>query len=137
VSGDFGVVGNDSRSGSNSDAHSELVHDILLALGALPDARIWRNSVGAARPLHNPARVLRFGLKGSADISGIVLPFGRRLEIEAKTGSGQPSKEQRSFLAMINRMGGVAGVARSVADAVRLLERAKVPPGAEEARCAR
>lgn len=104
-------------SGNHSDAHSQLVHDILLALGARPDGRVWRNSVGAARPTYDPKRVLFFGLKGSSDVLGIVGPRGRWLAVEAKTGNAKPDKDQLAFLAMINRFGGVGRVVHSVDEA--------------------
>ena len=50
---------------------------------------------------------------GSADISGIV-KGGIRLEIECKTGLARQTKEQELFQHMIERLGGIYILARSV-----------------------
>lgn len=74
----------------------------------------WRSNCGRKGKI-------RFGLKGSADITGI-LRDGRRLEIEVKDAKGKLSPEQIEFLETINRLGGLAFVARSVDDVVKALK---------------
>ena len=74
----------------------------------------WRNNTGGRGKL-------RFGIKGQADITGI-LNGGRRLEIEVKGLGGKISKEQYFFLETINRFGGLAFVARSVDDLIENLK---------------
>lgn len=106
--------------------HTELVKAILLAIGSRSDARVWVHNVGVAR--HRNAngelgRVVKFGFKGQADLSGIVAG-GRRLEIEVKTGTGRLTSEQAAFGQMIRRFGGIHIVARSVEDAVSQLDAA-------------
>ena len=67
------------------------------------------------------ARMIRFGLAvGSADIIGIA-PCGRFLAIEIKTSKGRPTKEQLRFIDAVNNAGGIAGIARSVEDALKLI----------------
>jgi hypothetical protein len=67
------------------------------------------------------ARMIRFGLAvGSADIIGIA-PCGRFLAIEIKTSKGRPTKEQLRFIEAVNNAGGIAGIARSVEDALKLI----------------
>ena len=67
------------------------------------------------------ARMIRFGLAvGSADIIGIA-PCGRFLAIEIKTSTGRPTKEQLRFIEAVNNAGGIAGIARSVEDALKLI----------------
>lgn len=63
-------------------------------------------------------RVFRYGLKGSADIIGILGPRGRMLCIEVKTGNAVTSPRQKNFRNTILERGGVYIVARSVLDAV-------------------
>lgn len=75
-----------------------------------------------------------FGLvKGAADLIGLVKPHGRFLAIEVKSRTGRPSKEQTQFLSLVNRMGGVAGIARSVEEALELVTRAAEPAEPAEA----
>ncbi len=58
--------------------------------------------------------------KGSADIIGIA-PDGRFLAVEVKTPKGRPSAEQINFIDVVNRSGGIAGIARSPEDALDLI----------------
>jgi hypothetical protein len=41
--------------------------------------------------------------------------------IEVKTPTGRVSEQQQRFISMVNGLGGIAGVARSVQDAADLL----------------
>lgn len=75
--------------------------------------RLWRQNTGVARM--GPDRVVRFGVPGQADLTGI-LPGGRRLEIEVKSPTGQQTPEQRNYQRMVERFGGVYVLARSVED---------------------
>jgi len=93
-------------------SEKQLQHDILHAFGTRPDLRVWRANVGVARI---GRRVVRFGVPGQADITGI-LPNGRRLEIEVKAPTGRQSEDQANFQRMIERFGGLYVLARSVED---------------------
>lgn len=95
--------------------HQKLVHEILLVLGALPHIRLWKNVVG-----FDQFRSIKYGLKGSADILGIVAPEGKFLAIEVKTGHAKQSKDQQAFQAMVEKMGGIFILARSVIDVKNL-----------------
>ncbi len=80
--------------------------------------RLWRANVGVARiggPRSAGGRVVRFGLPGQADLTGI-LPSGVRLEIEVKRPGCPQTPEQKAFQKMIDRFGGVYVLARSVED---------------------
>jgi len=90
---------------------------ILRAFGTLPTLRLWRANVGAARI---GRRVVRFGIAGQADLTGI-LPDGRRLEIEVKSAIGRQTAAQKAFQEMIERFHGVYILARSVEDVRRQL----------------
>lgn len=50
---------------------------------------------------------ISYGMVGQCDISGIIKPPGKRLEIEVKTGTGRLSKEQILYRDMILGMGGL------------------------------
>lgn len=47
--------------------------------------------------------------------------IARYVGIETKTKIGRITPEQRSFIEMVRHMGGRAGVARSVEEAIRIL----------------
>lgn len=85
---------------------------ILLTFGTRHDMRIWRANVGVAQM---GRRIVRFGVPGQADLTGI-LPGGIRLEIEVKTNAGQQTAEQKNYQRIIERFGGVYVLARSVDD---------------------
>lgn len=109
-----------------------LQNNIRLALSAqCRNATIFRNHCGA---LVDPrtGRLVQFGLApGSPDLVGWktveITPemVGRRIAIfcgiEIKTPSGHVRPDQVAFLNRLRVAGGVAGVARSVDDAVSLL----------------
>lgn len=80
---------------------------------------IWRNNCGS---LKNAAGIpIKFGLcVGSSDLIGIS-PDGRFLAVEVKTEKGKPTPDQIRFIEAVKRKGGIAGIARSPADAVALL----------------
>lgn len=83
----------------------KITNDILLAVPQrFPDSRVWRNNRLVAR---DAKRTISAGVDGQADISGILAPKGKRLEIEVKAGKDRSSDAQRDFGAMITRAGGV------------------------------
>lgn len=108
-----------------------LIKQILLAASAR-GARLFRNQVGfgwygtvrhvGSEVRITNARVLKAGLcVGSSDILGW-LDDGRFAALEVKTGRVPVTTEQRDFIAAVKKAGGVAGVVRSVEDAMRLME---------------
>lgn len=112
-----------------------LISKILQKHSSRPDLRLWRNEtaicwVGEYRGktpkgdvvLRRGASRLQAGLcVGSADLIGLT-NAGRFIAIEVKTGTKQqPSKQQRKFLALIEEMGGIAAVVRSVGEVTQLL----------------
>lgn len=95
----------------------EIQNAILRAFATRPDLRLWRANVGVARA---GRRLVRFGVPGQADLTGI-LPGGLRLEIEVKSAGGRQSPEQRDYQRLIERFGGVYVLARCVDDVARAL----------------
>lgn len=67
-------------------------------------------------------RIVRGGLKGSADIQGIFLG-GFFLGIEVKTGRGKQTKQQLAFEKMIKSFGGHYFVVSSADEAERVLDK--------------
>lgn len=106
-----------------------LVARLLLRCSEL-GARIFRNNVGKLQDRNG--RVVTYGLcVGSSDLIGY-LPVtitpahvGQTLAvfvaIEAKSEMGRLRPEQQQFLKVVQQHGGLACVARSVADAEALL----------------
>ena len=104
---------------------------ILLALSEA-GCTVWRVETAGAwvgRVIHKErdtvtlagARMFTTGLcKGGSDIIGVA-PDGRFMAIEVKTKTGKPSKEQLTFIDIIRNAGGIAGIARSPAEALELL----------------
>ena len=94
------------------------------------DTKVFRNNTGTLRDQHG--RPVQFGLcKGSADLIGwrtvTVTPemVGTQvavfLSIEVKTPTGRIRPEQQQWLDAVQAAGGIAGVARSVEDALRIV----------------
>lgn len=95
-------------------------NEILRAFGTKRSMWLWRANTGVAQI---GRRVVRFGIPGQADLTGI-LPDGRRLEVEAKSVDGRQTEEQRNYQRMIERFGGVYVLARTVEDVSRALRAA-------------
>lgn len=107
---------------------------IMLALSE-NGCTVWRNETGvfhAGTVIHKAqdqvtlanARLIPCGLcVGSSDIIGIYRKTGQFLAIEVKTPKGRPTKEQLNFIDQVTKAGGIAGIARTVEDALKLLPR--------------
>jgi len=88
---------------------------ILREFGTRSDMRIWRANTGVAEMgKGKKKRVVRFGVVGQADLTGIAK--GIRIEIESKGTGGRQSKDQKDFQAMIKAHGGIYILAYSVDD---------------------
>jgi hypothetical protein len=98
-------------------SESDLVASILLTFGARHDLKLWRANVLVAKD--KTGRVLRAGVTGQADISGILAPSGRRVEVEVKTATGRQSPDQKRWQTMIEAHGGIYILARSTDDVAR------------------
>lgn len=93
--------------------------------------RLFRNNTGTLKDQHG--RPVQFGLaKGSADLIGwttrTITPemVGQQVavftSIEVKTPTGRVRPDQKQWLEAVQAAGGIAGVARSVDDAVQLTD---------------
>lgn len=124
-------------------AESERQARIMLAVGALPGVRLFRNTVGTGfvgTQVKGPADLiilrnaqrLSFGLQvGSHDLIGwrsiVVMPemIGQRLAIflggEIKTDVGKLSAEQLNFHRNLLEAGGMSGVWRTPGEAIKTL----------------
>lgn len=79
----------------------------------------WRNNTGAFKA--NNGRLIRYGMKGSSDIIGI-LPDGRFLAVECKKASGRVRPEQHTFINNINKNGGVGLIVHSCEELMKELK---------------
>jgi hypothetical protein len=96
---------------------ANVLNDCLIALSKA-GCVVWRNNTGALKD--DTGRLIRYGLcKGSSDIIGIA-PDGRFLAVECKTATGRVRPEQMQFIDAVRLAGGLAGIARSADDAVRI-----------------
>lgn len=84
-------------------------------MNQLTICRVWEQPTGVA--YRDNRAPIHYGVKGGADISGIVFD-GRRLEIEVKTGKAVQQQNQVFFMEMIRKHNGIYVVARSVEGAI-------------------
>lgn len=127
-----------------SKAEATIQAEVMLAIGAQPGVRIFRNSVGQGwtgelerqvpggfTVLRNARRVT-FGLcPGSSDLIGwrsvTVTPdmVGQKVAVftapEVKTATGGARPDQVRFMEAVRKAGGIAGIVRSDTDAKNLL----------------
>jgi hypothetical protein len=93
--------------------------EIMLALSKA-GCLVFRNNTGALQD--KTGRLVRYGLcKGSSDIIG-VCPDGKFLAVEVKTAKNRLTPDQERFISAVKASGGRAGVARSVDDAIGIME---------------
>jgi hypothetical protein len=115
---------------SSSPSEHEIQQRIRLACGR-GAVRLWRNNTGAL--VDQQGRFVRFGLcKGSSDLIGlrtvVVTPemVGQRIAqfvaLEIKAPQGVVSPEQQAFLRLVQELGGVASVCRSIEQAQAVLD---------------
>lgn len=66
-------------------------------------------------------RPVRIGFPGRSDLSGARQADGKAFYMEVKTRTGRATAEQLAFIAAMQKRGLIAGVVRSVEDALKLL----------------
>lgn len=114
------------------NAETRLQQEIMLALSQA-GCVVWRHNVGQAwlgkiirqagkEVTLTDAHKMPYGLcVGGSDILGIA-PDGRFLAVEVKTPTGRVSRSQVAFIDGVITAGGIAGIARSINDALNLLK---------------
>jgi len=101
-----------------TNPETRLQSQIMRALKGVPGLALWRNNAGAID--RGGGVMMRFGLtKGAPDLIGIYR--GRFVGLEIKTRTGRVTAEQNVFLNTVRAYGGLAGVVRSLDDALRIL----------------
>lgn len=109
-------------SGANS-----ITADLLIKIPEqFPQIRLWRSNRVKAKAIGKGGkpRFIDAGIDGQADLSGIIGPTGRRLEVEIKAGDDRMRTSQKEFRDMILERGGVYIEARSAEGGLRLLAEA-------------
>jgi len=112
------------------ESEQYIQQSIRLAVGTHPDVRLFRNNCGSC--IADNGRRVTFGLcPGSSDLIGFrsvtITPnmVGQQLAVftavEVKAAKGRPTEQQQKFLALVERHGGIAGIARSVDEARAVL----------------
>ena len=107
-------------------SEQQIQQHIRIACGT-GDTRLFRNNTGTLRDQNG--RPVQFGLcKGSADLIGwkrvtitpemVGTTVAVFVSIEVKTPTGRLRPEQQQWLDAVQAAGGIAGVARSVEDAI-------------------
>ena len=109
--------------------HTKLVNEIINELSSLPNIRLFKNTTG-----YDKERKIHYGIpkKGGADILGWTIEllsgydgiFHKRpiiTAIEVKTGDAKLTAIQKNFIKQVQKAGGLAGVARSIEDARKIV----------------
>lgn len=90
---------------------------VIARLNLLPGVDVWRSNAGGAKD-GATGRVLKFGVPGQADVTGLMRPHGRRLEVELKSKRGYQTPEQRAWQIRIEKLGGLYVLARTLSEAL-------------------
>lgn len=111
-------------------SEGNIMRRIMLALGKRPDVRLFRNNVGVA-VFPDGSRVAYGLAPGSSDIIGWKSVevsrdmVGQRLAVfvavEVKGERGRLTEHQLRFIDTVRQFGGIAGVATSPEEALKLL----------------
>jgi len=99
--------------------HAILKKDTLVRLSE-NGVFAWNNACGRAIPLRSK-RVVQFGVPGMPDIAG-VMPGGRFIGVEIKTGKSRLSKQQRAWKKRCIEVGGLYLTIRSIEQLDRELD---------------
>lgn len=94
---------------------TDIVRACLDLLALYPRIDAWRQNTGAMKGRYKGKRwFVRFGISGQADISGIVKPGGKRIEIEVKQPGKNQTMAQLVFMDRIRKSGGIYLLVHSV-----------------------
>lgn len=104
---------------------NEITANLLIKIPErFPNVVVWRNNRVKAMAMGRGGkmRMISAGIDGQGDISGLVGPSGRRLEVEVKAGNDKLSEDQINFREMILAHGGIYVEARSAEQGIQSLE---------------
>lgn len=100
-----------------TDEH-KLMNEIRIAVS--PYCKIFRINVGTG--FTYDGRYFDTGVpKGFSDLFGVRISDGKAVFIEVKTKKGRPSSYQTNFIKVMQKSNAIAGICRSVDDALKLI----------------
>jgi len=106
-------------------SETRLVKEILLALGNESDLIVWRNNTGKLADANG--RWVTYGLGvGSADIIGVLGPWGRFIALEVKRPGAKQRAEQINWERAVVGQAGFYLVVHSAAEAIGAIRDARV-----------
>lgn len=97
----------------------EIQNKIILEVNKLGH-RLWRANAGKVQTKDN--RIIKLFPKGFPDTVGFRKTDGKFIVIEVKTDKGRLRPEQEKFKTFIETQPVLYGVARSVEDAIKIIE---------------
>ncbi len=112
----------------STEEHQALLSAIRLRVAETFPGRVTIFLLPTGGAQTGGARVVRYGIKGGADLIGLMAPFGRFLAIEVKTGRAKQSPQQKSFENIVTSRGGLYLVSRSVESVIVSLHSALEQP---------
>jgi len=104
---------------TNAQREQLVLNAVLQMLRVHPQVA-WAARINSGAYKTPDGRFIRFGFPGCPDIIG-QMKDGRILMIETKSALGKVTDEQNAMLCKVLRHGGCAGVARSVDDALAIV----------------
>ncbi len=81
---------------------------------------VWKNPVGLGKTIRGD--MVKFGVKGSADILGVVGPYGKFIALEIKTGRAVQNREQVNYERVMTDIGALYFVVRNEEDLGRIYD---------------
>ena len=96
---------------------TDIQNRIRLALSQ-KGCKVFRCNVGNFYTKYG--QEIKIGVKGHSDLYG-VRPDGKAMFLEIKTPEGKAKKEQKNFIAAMKTNNALAGFARSVEDALKIV----------------
>lgn len=97
------------------------IQSLILLEASKQGHRLWRSNAGKIKSAHTGTWV-KLLPAGFADTFGFRKSDGKFIAIEVKNEKGKMSKEQKQFANMIKNYPVIYGVARSVEDAMHIIE---------------
>ena len=97
----------------------DIQNEIRVALSK--DCIIFRVNVGTCYT--KDGKFFKTGVpKGFSDLFGVRKTDGKAIFIEVKNAKGRPSEEQLNFIEKMRSVNAIAGICRSVDDAINLVK---------------
>jgi VRR-NUC domain len=106
---------------TNARPEAALLNAIMSLLRNHPKVA-WRVRLNSGAFTDARGQFVRFGFVGCPDIWAMMRGTGKLLVIEVKAPGGKLTEAQELFLERVRRAGGHAGVARSIQDAINIVE---------------